>query len=59
MSVVSKVLDFLFGKDPAIFNEKGEVDHKLPNKTWDNWQNKNRSNPEYNWKNHSGTKPSK
>ena len=56
MGLASKVLDFLFGKDPDIFAEDGSVRHKLPKEKWDHWQNRYMSNPQYNWKNHTGTK---
>ncbi|MCX7977982.1 MAG: hypothetical protein N2578_03165 [Bdellovibrionaceae bacterium] len=48
------ILDFLFGKDPDIFNEKGQVVHKLPKKKWDAWHNRTKVDPAYNWRNHSG-----
>lgn len=56
MGIFKRVLDFLFGKDPDIFDDQGNVCHKLPNKTWEDWQNKAKSNPQYNWRNHTGTK---
>ncbi len=54
MNVASKVMDFLFGKDPDIFDEQGKVCHKLPKKKWDAWHNRTKVNPEYNWRNHTG-----
>ena len=55
MGVILKpILDFLFGKDPEIFDEKGEVIHKHPKKKWDLWQNRYRNDQSYNWRNHSG-----
>jgi len=49
------VLDFLFGKDPDIFDDNGNVLHKLPKKRWEAWQNRLKMNPTYNWRHHTGT----
>ncbi len=54
MSMLKAVGDFLFGKDPDIFDEKGNVSHKLPKKTWDLWHNRTKVDPQYNWRNHTG-----
>ncbi len=54
MSIGSKVLDFFFGKDPDIFDEKGNVSHKLAKKKWDAWYNRTKTDPQYNWRNHTG-----
>ena len=53
---MGKLLDFLFGKNPDIFDSNGEVRHKLPKNKWEAWKKKYFSDPSYNWKNHSGTK---
>lgn len=50
----NKILDFLFGKRPDIFDEQGRVSHKLPKKTWANWHSRTKMEPEYNWRNHTG-----
>lgn len=55
MGVLKAIGDFMFGKDPDIFDEKGNVMHKLPKRKWDNWQNRMKTSPEYNWRNHTGT----
>jgi hypothetical protein len=55
MSILKAVGDFLFGKDPDIFDEKGNVVHKFPKKKWEDWQNRWKASPEHNWRNHSGT----
>lgn len=47
--------NFLFGKDPDIFDDKGNVVHKLPKKKWDQWADRMKTSPEYNWRNHVGT----
>ncbi|MEY4616602.1 MAG: hypothetical protein RJB66_1562 [Pseudomonadota bacterium] len=54
MGMLSKIGDFLFGKAPEIFDNKGEVSHKLTKRTWDAWNNRIKMNPEYNWRNHVG-----
>ena len=59
MGMVKSILDFLFGKDPDIFDETGRVQHKHPDQLWDAWKNKYKTNPEINWRNHSGTQPKK
>lgn len=57
MGIAKSILDFLFGKDPDIFDETGKVQHKHPDRLWDAWKNKYKTNPEINWRNHSGTQP--
>lgn len=54
MGILKKVGDFIFGKDPDIFDDKGNVSHKLPKKKWDAWQNRLKNDPQYNWRNHTG-----
>ncbi|MCB0343185.1 MAG: hypothetical protein H6626_03290 [Pseudobdellovibrionaceae bacterium] len=53
---MSKVLDFIFGKSPKIFDKDGQVRHELGKQTWENWKNRYIAGEEFNWKNHSGTK---
>lgn len=55
MGIGKSVLDFLFGKDPDIFDENGNVVHKYPKKTWDAWANKFKTDQSYNWRNHTGS----
>lgn len=55
MGILKSIGDFLFGKDPDIFDEQGNVMHKLPKKKWDAWQNRLKVSPDYNWRNHTGT----
>lgn len=56
MSLLGKIgkatLDFLFGKDPDIFDEKGQVRHKFTDKKWQDWNDRLKSNPEYDWRKH-------
>jgi hypothetical protein len=56
MKITKKLMDFLFGKDPDIFDEKGNVLHRLPKKKWDAWNNKFKTDQNYNWRNHTGTR---
>jgi len=51
---MGKILDFLFGRDPDIFNESGKVQHKLPKSRWEAWENRFKANPRYNWRLHTG-----
>lgn len=53
-SVLSSLLDFLFGKDPDIFDDQGHVQHKLSKKKWDQWHQRTKVDPHYNWRNHTG-----
>jgi hypothetical protein len=54
MSFLSKVGDFLFGKQADIFDDKGRVFHKLSKKKWDNWNDRIVKGKEYNWRDHKG-----
>lgn len=54
MSFLKKVTDFLFGKEPDIFDNKGQVLHKLPKKKWDDWNNRIVKGEDYNWRTHTG-----
>lgn len=55
MSVLKSIGNFLFGKDPDIFDDKGNVLHKLPKKKWDDWNNRIIKGSDYNWREHKGT----
>ena len=59
MGILKTLGDFFFGKAPDIFDEKGNVLHKHPKKKWDQWQNRYKNDPEYNWRRHSGLGNSK
>ncbi len=54
MGILNKIAGFLFGKDPDIFDDKGNVMHKFPKKKWDAWQNRMKADPNLNWRNHRG-----
>lgn len=55
MGLLKHVGDFLFGKDPDIFDDKGNVVHKFPKRKWDAWIQRMKTDPTYNWRNHKGT----
>ncbi len=54
--VFAGVLNFLFGKDPDIFDSAGRVRHQFPDSKWKAWDARIRDGKEYDWKNHSGRK---
>lgn len=53
--MIVKVLDFLFGKAPDIFDAQGNVVHKLPPEKWKAWRDRFETK-EYDWRQHQGTK---
>ncbi len=55
MSMLKNISNFLFGKDADIFDDKGNVLHKLPRKQWDDWNSRIIKGSEYNWREHKGT----
>lgn len=60
---MSKLLQFLFGKSPQIFNRKGRVEHDIGKTRWNQWTERF-NKPEYDFKQHKGrdakdTNPSK
>ena len=54
MGIGRAVMGFLFGKDPEIFDENGQVRHHLPKEKWDAWHKRYMNDPQYNWRNHTG-----
>jgi hypothetical protein len=54
--MVGKVLDFLFGKSPDIFDAQGNVVHKFPPEKWKAWRERFEKNEEFDWRKHQGTK---
>lgn len=54
MGLANKIIDFLFGKEPDIFDDKGRVIHKLPKKKWDDWNDRLVKGKDYNWREHTG-----
>lgn len=55
MQILKKIADFIGGKEPDIFDDKGQVLHKLRKKQWDDWNNRLIKNSEYNWREHKGS----
>ena len=55
MKILKSIAQFLIGKDPDIFDDKGNVLHKHPKRLWDNWQNKYVKSDEHNWRKHACT----
>ena len=53
MSILKAVGNFLFGKDPDIFDNQGHVVHKFSDEKWRQWDNRLKANPEYDWHQHS------
>lgn len=56
MGLMKAVGEFLFGKDPDIFDENGNVRHKFNDEKWLKWNNRFKSNPDYDWRLHSAKK---
>ena len=52
--MLKKILEFMGGKNPKIFNRKGQVEHDLGNERWSEWDAKIRTSPDYDWKRHTG-----
>jgi hypothetical protein len=57
MKVGKKILDFLFGKDPQIFDSEGNVVHDLGDKIWREWEERFQTE-DYNWHHHKATEVS-
>lgn len=57
--MLNGLLSFLFGKQTNIFNKTGRVEHDLGDQKWQDWNNRLKDNPNYNWKKHRGTDTSK
>lgn len=60
------LFDFLFGKDPAIFDAQGRIRHQFSEQKWKAWDDRLRASKDYDWRKHSGqevaegqTQPSK
>lgn len=54
MGLLKSLGDFLFGKDPDIFDQQGRVLHKFPEDKWKAWDDRLKANPDYDWRNHTG-----
>lgn len=57
--MLKSLLAIIGGKQTDIFNKKGRVQHDLGSKKWEAWNNRLKENPNYNFKNHTGTKKNK
>ena len=53
MGIFKTLGNFLFGKDPDIFDENGRVRHNFPESKWEKWNNRLNANPLYDWRNHT------
>lgn len=56
---MKSILNFLFGKMPDIFSEKGEVDQTRTHQSWSKWKRRYKESFEYNWKKHTGMRNQK
>lgn len=54
--MLTKILEFLFGKAPDIFDADGNVVHKFPAEKWNAWNDRFKKNADYDWRKHKGTK---
>lgn len=52
---MKKLLTFLFGKSPDIFDANGNVVHKLPDDRWKAWRDRFEKSASYDWRHHKGT----
>ena len=53
--MISKVLDFLFGKAPDIFDANGKVVHKFSPEKWKAWRDRFEKDKNFDWRQHRGT----
>ena len=54
MGIGKTILEFLFGKEPQIFDANGRIRHNLPESKWKNWNSRYIDSPETNWRQHRG-----
>lgn len=52
MGLLKSIGDFLFGKDPDIFDESGRVRHKFTEDKWKQWDERLKANPDYDFRKH-------
>ena len=52
--MMKRVMEFLFGKKPQIFDKDGSVRHDLGQSKWEAWNARYSQGEEYNWRNHTG-----
>lgn len=53
--ILGKILDFIGGKDPDIFDAYGRVRHKFSDKKWQDWDARIRKSKDFDWRQHSGS----
>ncbi len=51
---MGKLLDFIFGRAPDIFDADGNIVHKLGPEKWKKWQDRFAKNQEFDWHQHRG-----
>ena len=54
MGMLKWLGNFMFGKNAQIFDENGHVLHQFPEEKWAKWNNRLKTNPDYNWHLHAG-----
>ncbi len=52
MGILKSVGNFLFGKDPDIFDDNGRVRHKFPESKWEKWNDRLAKSKDYDWRKH-------
>jgi hypothetical protein len=52
MGVFKSLGNFLFGKDPDIFDENGRVRHKFTDEKWTKWNDRLAKSSAYDWRQH-------
>ncbi|MGE3683142.1 MAG: hypothetical protein AB7G93_15575 [Bdellovibrionales bacterium] len=53
---MNKLIGFLFGKRPDIFDAEGNIVHRLPPEKWKAWRARFEQSRDYDWRQHTGTK---
>ena len=48
-----RIMDFLFGKKPVIYNSQGRIEHRWRG-FMDRWKDRYKRDENLNWRNHSG-----
>jgi hypothetical protein len=52
--MLKKLMGFLFGNPPDIFDPDGQIRHNFPREKWRAWENRFKT-AEYDWRHHKGT----
>ncbi|MBT4760416.1 MAG: hypothetical protein HOO06_01855 [Bdellovibrionaceae bacterium] len=53
---MKKLLEFLLGKKPPIFNKDGAIEHPKNPRQWELWRKRYTSEAGRNWRNHAGVR---